>query len=215
VTLDFQRRFANNWQARVAWTHSSVKDNRPDATAVVPFSFDDAKFASDPLNLNSDYTYGDNDVRDRIVLSGVWSLDNYARNLNGVMHTLVSGWTLSGIASYQTGQPYTPGVNVDLNNDGNSRNDIAPGYRRNSLRLPSQLDVSPRITRDIGIFRDARLQLIAEAFNILNRSNVNGVNTTRYSYNSSTQTLTPLATFGAPASSVGPRIIQLAAKVIF
>ena len=215
ITLDLQRRFANNWQARLAWTHSSVKDNRPDATAVVPFTFDDAKYISDPLNIDRDYTYGDNDVRDRIVLSGVWSLDNYARNLNGAMHVLASGWTISGIASYQTGQPYTPGVNVDLNNDGNSRNDIAPGFRRNSLRLPSQLDISPRLTRDIALFRDARLQLIAEAFNILNRSNVNGVNTTRYSYNSSTQTLTPLNTFGAPSTSAGPRIIQLAAKVTF
>ena len=215
ITLDLQRRFANNWQGRLAWTHSSVKDNRPDATAVVPFTFDDAKYISDPLNIDRDYTYGDNDVRDRIVLSGVWSLDNYARNLSGVMHVLVSGWTLSGIASYQTGQPYTAGVNVDLNNDGNSRNDIAPGFRRNSLRLPSQLDLSPRITRDIAVFRDTRLQLIAEAFNLLNRSNVNGVNSTKYAYNASTQTLTPLATFGAPNSSAGSRIIQLAAKIIF
>jgi outer membrane receptor protein involved in Fe transport len=217
ITLDLQRRFANNWQARLAWTHASVKDNKPDATAVVPFSSgDDAKYVSDPLNINRDWAYGDNDVRDRIVLSGVWSLDGYAQGItNTVMHALVSGWTISGIASYQSGQPYTPKVNSDLNNDQNSANDIAPGFTRNSLRLPSQFDLAPRITRDIPIFRDTRVQLIAEAFNVLNRHNVSGVNVTRYSYNATTNTLTPLTTFGFPTSSMGPRIVQLAAKVTF
>ena len=217
LTLDLQRRFANNWQARLAWTHSTVKDNKPDATAVVPFSSgDDSKYASDPLNLDRDYTYGDNDVRDRIVLSGVWALDSYAQHLtSGVLKALASGWTISGIASYQSGQPYTPSVNFDLNNDGNPSNDIAPGFLRNSKRLPSQFDLSPRITRDIGIYGSARLQLIAEAFNVLNRSNVNVVNRTYYSYNSTTKVLTPLTTFAFPTSSSGPRTIQLAGKITF
>src|SRR5205085_4624838 len=90
VTLDVQKRFTNNWQARLAWTHSTVVDNKPDATAVVPFSSgDDAKHVSDPLNIRNDYTYGDNDVRDRVVVSGVWSLDSYAQNIkSGVWHAL-------------------------------------------------------------------------------------------------------------------------------
>src|SRR5690349_13834405 len=90
VTLEAQRRFTTNWQARISWTHSTVKDNRPDQTAVVPFSSgDDAKYASDPLNLQHDYTFGDNDVRDRVVLSGVWSLNDYAKGINsGVVKAL-------------------------------------------------------------------------------------------------------------------------------
>jgi outer membrane receptor protein involved in Fe transport len=217
ITLDLQRRFANNWQARLAWTHSSVKDNKPDATAVVPgSSTDDAKYVGDPLNINRDWTYGDNDVRDRVVLSGVWSLDSYAQAItNPVLHGLASGWTISGIASYQTGQPYTAKVNSDLNNDQNTQNDIAPGTTRNQFRLPSQFDLAPRLTRDISIFRDTRLQLIAEAFNVLNRHNVSDLNRTLYSYNATTSTLTPLTTFGFPTLSVGPRIVQLAAKVTF
>ncbi|MDQ3283932.1 MAG: hypothetical protein M3Q69_21215, partial [Acidobacteriota bacterium] len=176
---------------------------------------DDAKFVSDPGNFNVDYTYGDNDVRHRVVLSGVWSFDSYAQSISsGWMRGLASGWTISGIASYQTGQPFTPIVNADLNNDGNAANDVAPGFRRNSMRLPSQFSVDPRITRDIA-FGAARLQLIAEAFNVLNRSNVSNVNRTYYSYSSSAQELTPLTTFNTPTVSVGPRIIQLAAKLSF
>ncbi len=216
VTFDVQKRFANNWQARLAWTHSTVKDNKPDATAVVPFSSgDDSKYASDPLNLARDYTFGDNDVRDRIVLSGVWTLD-YAQGIsNGVAKALASGWTLSGILSYQSGQPYTPNVAFDLNNDGNSSNDIAPGFIRNSVRLPSQLDFSPRIARDIPLYSTTKLQLIVEGFNVLNRHNVSSVNRAFYSYSAATNTLTPVSTYQLPLSTAGQRIIQVAARVTF
>jgi len=217
VTLDLQKRFNNNWQGRVAWTHSTVRDTKPDATAVVPFSSgDDSKYVSDPLNINKDYAYGDNDVRDRVVVSGVWALDHYAQNLKGgVMHALFSGWTVSAIVSYQTGQPYTPTVNSDLNNDGNASNDLAPGFARNSLRLPYQFSVDPRITRDIGLYGAAHLQLIAEAFNLTNAKNISNINRAYYSYNATTRVLTPLATFGTPTATAGQRIIQLAAKVSF
>ncbi|PYQ30796.1 MAG: hypothetical protein DMF56_08325 [Acidobacteria bacterium] len=214
LTFDVQKRFSRNWQARLAYTYGVVKDDKPDATAVVPGT-DDAKFASDSGNFDTDYTYGDNDVRNRVVLSGIWSLDSYAQKLGaGWTHTLLSGWSISGIASYQTGQPYTPVVNADLNNDGNLSNDIAPGFRRNSLRLPSQLSIDPRITRDLA-FGGVRVQLIWEAFNLLNRSNVSNVNRTYYSYNATSNTLTKSATFGIPTVSAGPRIMQLAAKVSF
>ncbi len=216
VTFDLNKRFSNNWQARLAYTWSVVKDNRPDGTAVVPFTFDDAKFASDPQDFGKDYTYGDNDVRHRIVLSGVWSLDGYARGIqNNWVRALAEGWSFSGIASYQTGQPYSALVSTDLNNDGNARNDLAPGTRRNQFRYPSQFSVDPRITRDIPLMRNARLQLIAEAFNLFNRSNVNGVLQTYYTYAAATTTLTPVSTFGAPTVSSGPRIMQFAAKVTF
>lgn len=217
VTVDVQKRFNDNWQARLAWTHATVKDNKPDATAVVPFSSgDDAKYVSDPLNINRDYTWGDNDVRDRMVLSGVWSLDSYAQNIkSGVGHALASGWTVSAIVSYQSGQPYTPNVNSDLNNDGNPSNDIAPGFRRNSLRLPYQFSVDPRITKEIPLLGGTRLQLIAEAFNLTNANNINGYNRAFYSYNATTRVLTPLATFGTPTTTTGQRVVQLAGKVTF
>lgn len=216
VTVDLNKRFSHNWQARLAYTWSEVKDDRPDATAVVPFTFDDAKYASDPQDFSRDYTYGDNDVRHRIVLSGVWNLNDYAGHItNSIGRALATGWSISGIASYQTGQPYSAVVNTDLNSDGNGRNDLAPGTRRNQFRLPSQFSIDPRITRDIPLFGTARLQLIAEAFNLLNASNVNNVLNTYYSYTAATTTLTRSPTFNRAISSAGPRIMQLAAKLTF
>ena len=177
------------------------------------------------LDLGGDYAPGDNDVRHRLVLSGVWSLDAYTQHLEShVARAFLGGWSLSGIAAYQTGQPYTALVNVDLNGDGNARNDRAPGFARNSFNLPNQFSLDPRVTKDIGIWSGVKLQLIGEAFNLLNRSNVSGVRNTYYAVttNSSGQaarfTLQDDKTrnpFGLPTASSGPRIIQLAGKISF
>lgn len=210
VTLDLNRRFTTNWQARLAYTYSTVKDDRPDATAVVPFTFDDAKFAQDPLDLDGDWAYGDNDVRHRVVLSGLWNFDNGTPRQNRLLSALLDGWTLSGIASYQTGQPYSALMGFDLNRDGNFRNDRAPGFERNSFRLPDQFSIDPRITKDFQLAGDLHMQLIAEAFNVLNEDNVNFVRNTYYS-----NTFQPLNNFGEPTGSSGPRIVQLAAKLRF
>ena len=56
------------------------------------------------------------------------------------------------IFSAGSGQPYTARVGAfDLNNDGNPRNDIAPGTVRNEFRLPKQVTFDPRIARDIPL----------------------------------------------------------------
>lgn len=217
VTFDLQKRFSNNWQARLAYTFSQVKDDRPDATAVVPGT-DDAKYIQDPQDIRGDWAYGDNDVRHRIVLSGVWSLDSYAANIkSSVAHAIFGGWSISGIASYQTGQPYSAVLSnsVDLNNDGNARNDRVPGYGRNTFRLPNIFEISPRVTKDINLFYGTRLQLIAEAFNVFNFSNVNSVRNGLYAYTAATNTLTLQTNFRQPLTSNGERIVQLAAKITF
>jgi len=124
VTLDLQKRFSSNWQARLAYTYSKAKDDHPDATIVVP-GVDDAREAQDALNIGDEWAYADTDVRHRVVLSGVWNLA-YADHLqNSVAHAVLSGWTFSAIASYQSGQPFTPVISGDLNN--------GPRHRSRSL----------------------------------------------------------------------------------
>ena len=206
-TVDLNKRFARNWQARLAYTYSKVEDNKPDATAVVPGGSDDAKYLNDPLDIDGEWGPGDNDVRHRVVLSGVWDL-NYGGYESGWKRWLLAGWSLSGIASYQTGQPYSAMATSDVNNDLNTRSDRQPGFDRNTFRLPSIFSVDPRVTKTID-FRVVQLQLIAEAFNVFNRSNVSAVRTAY----STTSTLT--SGFGSATTSAGPRIMQLAAKLSF
>ena len=175
LTLEVNKRFSKNWQARIAYTFSKVIDTKPDATSVVPNGGDDAKQVSDPRNFNVDRAVGDTDQPHRLVLSAYWSMP-YFRGAGGWKEAVLGGWSLSGIFTVASGQPYTRIVtpNTDLNGDGNNRNDIAPGYSRNTEHYPMFMSWDPRITKDIPI-GPVNLQLIAEAFNVLNRSNVAGV----------------------------------------
>lgn len=221
-TLELNKRYSHNWQAKLAYTLGYAKDNKSDATAVVPQGSDDAKYASDPRDFAADYSWADNDVRHRIVFSGVWNLD-YAGKMEGFSRYLLSGWTIAGVISFQTGQPYSRTINGDLNNDGNDRNDRTPGTSRNGERLPSLFSVDPRISKLIPI-GPVDIELIAEAFNVFNAHNVIGLQSIQYRFTGgqlvpNTTFLTPCNTgrgcTAAVAASTGPRIVQLAAKVAF
>jgi len=220
ITFDLQKRFSSNWQARLAYTYSHAKDDHPDATIVVP-GVDDAREAQDALNIGDEWGWSDTDVRHRIVLSGVWNLA-YADKLQGaVAHALLSGWSLSAIVSYQSGQPYSAMVNGDLNNDGNRVNDRVPGTARNSLRFPSLTSIDPRLTREIKLFGAARLQLIAEAFNVTNRSDVTRLRNTAYNLSGgklvavANNIVAPTTGYQSPSADLGPRTYQFAAKFLF
>jgi len=231
LAMEVKKRFSHNFQFLASYTYSHALDDRPDATAVVPGGSDDAKIVQYSTNLASDYGSGDNDQRHRYVMSGIWQLD-YAKDLNPLGRAILGGWELSGIFTAQAGQPYSAGVSFDLNADGNSRSDRFPGVGRNTFRLPRFVSLDPRVTKNIPIHENIKFQFIFEAFNIFNRANVIAVNTTAFLRSTvvppatpvlCTTTpapcLAPVAAFGTPASSVfsplTPRIIQLAAKIVF
>ncbi|HEX6179484.1 MAG TPA: hypothetical protein VF057_14065, partial [Thermoanaerobaculia bacterium] len=185
---------------------------------VVPEGSDDAKFAWDPQDFDLEWGPSDNDIEHRLVLSGIWNL-NYSSGEGWWEKMFLQGWALSGIVTWQSGFPYSATMpsGADLNRDGNRRNDRAPGLGRNSFRTEDQLSIDPRITKVIPI-GGLNLQLIAEAFNVTNESNVTTVTTNYYNLvdghlEPTTNFATPLSTTGAAGS--GPRTIQLAAKVTF
>jgi len=235
LAFQLNKRFAHNFQFVTSYTWSHVIDDRPDATAVVPGT-DDGKMLYDPLNPRLDRASGDDDVRNRFIFSGVWQLDSYSNGMNRYAHAILGGWELAGVFNAQSGQPYTAVVNTDLNNDGNSRNERAPGTSRNQFRLPAIYTVDPRITRNVNITERLKVQLIGEAFNIFNHQNITAAKNTLYATSATAcgagvatclvpQTLANGAgvnTFGLPSAAsinnnganVG-RVIQLAAKIVF
>ncbi|HEX5215851.1 MAG TPA: carboxypeptidase regulatory-like domain-containing protein [Vicinamibacterales bacterium] len=214
VTFELNRRFARHMLGRLAYTIGKVTDTVPDATAVVPNNAgDDGKYASNPADFGADRTYGNTDQRQRFVLSGVYETNGLAEGKTGVTGALIRNWSLSGIFTAASGQPFTARVGaVDLNGDGNTRNDIAPGTSRNQFRYPTQVTMDLRVARDLPVGGN-KVQVIWEAFNLFNRSNFNFANNTYYSVSGTT--LTPSTTFGTPTGSAGERIMQLAVKFIF
>jgi len=230
LIIQLNKRFGHNYQVLGSYTYGKVIDDVPDATSVVPFSGgDDAKMVSDPGNIRADRAAGVNDQRHRFVLSGVWTL-NYAQRFSGAPKQILGGWELSGILTAQSGQPYSAMVNTDLNNDSNRSTDRTPGIGRDTFYLPRTVSLDPRITKNIQFTERLRLQLIGEAFNIFNHSNISGVSRTQYAFTSSAAICGIAAApclaapqvvssrnfpFQFPTSDITPRIVQLAAKFIF
>jgi len=232
LIVQLNKRFGHNYQILGSYTYGKVIDDAPDSTSVVPFSGgDDAKMVSDPGNVRADRSAGINDQRHRFVLSGVWNL-NYAQRFSGAAKQILGGWEISGILTAQSGQPYSAMVNSDLNNDSNRSTDRTPGVGRNTFYLPRTVSLDPRVTKNVQLTERLRLQLIGEAFNIFNHTNINGVSRTQYVViqNSPnpvtgkppcaltvTQCLANPSNFPFqfPTSDITPRIVQLAAKFVF
>lgn len=221
LILQVTKRMSHGFMFLGSYTYSHVIDDNPDATAVVPGGSDDAKLVAFPTIPGADRASGQNDQRHRFVLSGIWDLDSYAHGFSRVPKLILGGWELSSIFTVETGQPYTGLVSSDLNADGNSRTDRAPGVGRNTFNLPRNASLDPRITKNLPVTERIRFQLILEAFNVLNRNNVFAVSTTQFSKSTcgGAPCLLPSPTFGAQTSNfstpISPRIVQLGAKFIF
>jgi len=184
---------------------------------VVPgSSSDDAKYASNPRDFDADRTVGNNDQRHRFVFSGMYDTDGLGAARAGAARALIQGWNFGVIFTASSGQPYSGRAgNVDLNLDGNTRNDFAPGTVRNQLTLPNYYALDLRIARTIAVMRTMKLQPIFEVYNLTNADDINSVNNAFYGVNTATNVLTPSTSFGQALSTAGQRIMQLAVKVLF
>ena len=231
MTVQLNKRFAKNYQLTAGYTFGKVIDDAPDATSVVPFSFDDSKMVSDPLNIRADKGPGINDQRHRFVLSGVWNL-NYASGMSSALaRGILGGWELSGIFTAESGQPYSGLLGFDLNGDSNRNTDRTPGQSWNTFYTPKFISLDPRVTRNVKLTERYKLQFIAEAFNAFNRANITGVFSNQFNVvngaactgtttNTFGECLNPVSSFGTPSSTninggPGSRILQLAVKFVF
>jgi hypothetical protein len=224
------KRLSHDFQVMTSYTFSKVIDSAPDSTSVVPGNAgDDTKVARDTLRPNLDRGLGQADVRHRFVFSGIWDL-NYGKNASSaIARQIASNWQLSMISQVQSGRALTVTVSGDPNNDGNSNSDRPPFVGRNTLGGPSLMTVDLRLTRAISFREHARLQLMAEAFNLTNRANFGsstgvstgtfGIQTNLYAYSNVTRVFTPTSNFQARQTNydagVGYRAVQLSAKISF
>jgi hypothetical protein len=218
LALQLQRRFAKGWQFLATYTFSKSKDDRPDQTAVVPGNAgDDAKIVFNQLNVSDDFATADVDIPHRFVFSSVREFGTFTRSNNKVLRALLSDYTFSSITQINSGVPYTATVGADINNDGNRFNDRAPGTTRNQFRVKTFWQSDLRVTRLFRLGETVRLRLIAEGFNLTNRTNVLAPNINKYSGFSGTTLTVPSGTlaFGLPRTFFASREFQLAVKVDF
>ncbi|MBK9708777.1 MAG: TonB-dependent receptor [Acidobacteria bacterium] len=230
LVLELNKRFSQNFQVSLSYTWSKIIDDTPDATAVtVPG--DDRKVVQSVFNIRDDRALGVSDTPHRLVASGTWDL-NYFKGGNKAVKALIGGWQLGGILQANSNPPYSPVVNLDINNDGNLATDRVPGFGRNSQRNGKFVKFDFRLQKDLSLTERFKLQLIGELFNAFNRVNFGSltggnfynnqaftatINTTTGGATPTAPivTLAPRADFNTPSSALESRIGQLAIKLIF
>jgi hypothetical protein len=136
------------------------------------------------------------------------------------------GLTIAGIFSAASGLPFTPLAGADLNGDGIPDSDRArrvpadasTAVGRNSERLPAQVALDLRVSRQLRLASGVTLTPMLEAFNVFNRTNVSDVNAV---FGTGAYPAEPLldaqgrSSFGRTQQTLAPRQIQLAARLSF
>jgi hypothetical protein len=89
---------------------------------------------------------------------------------------IFANFQLAPIYRYNSGHPFNLLAGADVNGDRHSTNDRPIGAARNTGLGPNFQSFDMRLTRRIKVTERSELQLMAEGFNIFNRTNFASVN---------------------------------------
>ena len=158
--IELKKRFSNNFTLIGNYTYSKAFDTSTD--------FNSDFGPQDNTNLSAERGLSDFDQRHKFVAAAV--IDSPWKN------AFVSGFTLAPIVRFSSGHPFNLLAGADVNGDRHSTNDRPIGAGRNTGRGPNYADFDLRFSRTIKLSEKAGLQLVAEGFNLLNRTNFASVN---------------------------------------
>jgi hypothetical protein len=159
--LEVKQRFNTHISLIANYTFSKATDN------VTDFNSDYAPF--DQTNLNGDRGLSEFDQRHKIVVASVLT--------SPWKSWYLAGFELSPIFRYNSGHPFNLLAGSDVNGDRHSTNDRPVGFGRDTGLGPNYFTFDLRLMRNIHFGGDRyNLQLIAEAFNLTNRTNYASVN---------------------------------------
>ena len=181
LVLQAKQRFSHGFQMQAAFTFSKAIDNGQTST-----TFTAANVPLYPYNIAQDKSLSDFDQRKRFTVSALWQ-PSFSWIDSKPLRAVFEGFQFSGILALADGRPYSGSTNGNpspsgilgglLGAGGSSR---VPFVGRNTFTNPGMATLDVRLARDIKITERFRWQLIAEAFNVTNRVEVTGINTTQY-----------------------------------
>jgi hypothetical protein len=188
LVLQANRRLTDGLQFQTSYTLSRAQDNggsQSSATFTPGFS---ALF--DPFDSQGDNGLSPYDRRHKFVASVVYNTD-FASLRDSVGGKILNGWTFAPIVNMFSGFRYTPVTNGfspsavfgfspagGINgSNGSLRFALLP---IGAFHAPATKYVDLRISRRFTIKEDAKIELLAEGFNIFNRTQVTGINNRMY-----------------------------------
>lgn len=223
MTISLKRQMNHGMYFQVGYTLAKAMDDGPDALVVGrPGNVQDAYATS--LEWGPSVT----DQRNRFVAA--WVAQPKFQFQQGTWNKLVNNWTASSVLTAGSGRPVNATMAGDPNGDGDIYNDRLPGYTRNAFIGPGYFSTDMRITRSIRCGERVVWNLMAESFNLFNRTNSRVQISDDGFYNSAGQFIAYTATVGhkvypgqslvnskflTPTNAYAPRQVQFALRLTF
>jgi len=184
-----------------SFTLSDKKNVSDDFSPEFPFGY-----PNDPTDVDAEYGHSRSHERYRFVMTGIFHLP----------------WELvvAPIYEYGSGQPWNHRLGYDYNGDGKN-SDRPAGVDRNDEDGPKFSQLSLRLTKGFKLFGDQRLDVIAEAFNVLNTTNydVNSIDGAEFlggpTLANPALPFRPNPNFGKARATLPGREIQLGLRWVF
>ncbi len=219
------------------YTYAHAADYNQNST-----TFADNNDIFDPSDFRLEYGTSNFDIRQRVTASGILRTPWQRRGLLGY---LLNGYSLAPVIEWRTGLPYSlrtfgavpsikyidtvnrvqtlTGLGASINGSGGDNRIAEIG--RNTFRYPAVCNLDLRAAKQFRLAERADLELLGEAFNLLNHQNVTSIETAGYlidgaSSAASMPRLTYQTKFGAVTNSNSTtlyreRQIQLAVRLTF
>jgi hypothetical protein len=138
LTITLRRQSSNGFQGQVFYTYSKAMDLNSSVSG--SDSLRSPQAIMNPYNIEADWARADFDVTHNLV--GTFSLPLPSPATSKALGAVVNGWTLDGIATLQSGMPFTARLSAsasrDLASTLSERPDLKPGFSENPTSGVSQ-----------------------------------------------------------------------------
>jgi hypothetical protein len=159
--LEVKKRFSSHFSVLANYTLSKAFDTTTD--------FNSDFGPVDNTNLAGERSLSSFDQRHKVVVATVVDTGNSGGHI-------FSNFQFAPIFRYNSGHPFDLLAGTDVNGDRHSTNDRPIGAARNTGMGPDYMDFDMRISRRFKMGDRANLQVLAEGFNLANRTNFASVN---------------------------------------
>jgi outer membrane receptor protein involved in Fe transport len=204
LSLSLNRRLSNEMSFSGSYTISKAIDDASDFN----------EQPENPYSLHAERALSSNDQRHRFVFSGTFDLpfadEEEGKKSPGVIAKLFGNIEAAPILIIGSGRPINPLTGFDANRSGAFPLSSRPlGFGRNSLATTSQVQFDLRVLKFFKVGEHGKLDFVIESFNVLNYTNVVGLNQF-YGAGSS-----PIPVFATANKAAIPRQLQFSVDFEF
>jgi hypothetical protein len=226
LVLQANRRLTDGLQFQMNYTLSRASDN---GQSSVTFTSNNLPFNA--FDQTAENSLSNFDRRHKFVASVVYNTDFASLKDNAAGRAIFNGWTFAPILNAFSGARYTGTINGNFTPasfglsgstpgggvNGSGGSGRFAGAPRNFFKQPKIWYFDMRVSRRFHIKENMNFEVLAEGFNLFNRTQVTTVQTTLYNLSGTTLSLNPAfgSTTGADSTLFRERQIQLGARFQF